>query len=294
MKKGTKKRIMLIMLIVLVAVLTGCQRNTDANGNTLAEKVIYLTTPWEDMLDESFFTAIFVYPLSQCVNWLGTVLHSAVLGVIVTTVIYNIITLGLSVKSTVSTQKIQMLQPEMNAIQAKYAGRDDDNSKMQQAQEMQALYSKHGINPLGSLITPFLTFPILIAMYYAVQRADVVCNGTFLGIPLSTTPLAAFKDLANCWPIAVVFILMAITQFVSSKIPSWLAERKKKQAKNYRAYKDTNPQNTQTNMMMFTMVAMVVIIGIRWPAAMSVYWLINSLVNVLKTVYIQWRYIDHE
>lgn len=294
MKKGTKKKIMLIMLIVLVAVLTGCQRNTDANGNTLAEKVIYLTTPWKDMLDESFFTAIFVYPLSQCVNWLGTVLHSAVLGVIVTTVIYNIITLGLSVKSTVSTQKIQMLQPEMNAIQAKYAGRDDDNSKMQQAQEMQALYSKHGINPLGSLITPFLTFPILIAMYYAVQRADVVCNGIFLGIPLSTTPLAAFKDLANCWPIAVVFILMAITQFVSSKIPSWLAERKKKQSKNYRAYKDTNPQNTQTNMMMFTMVAMVVIIGIRWPAAMSVYWLINSLVNVLKTVYIQWRYIDHE
>lgn len=293
-KDKMKRRIMLVMLIVLLALLTGCQRNTDASGNTLPEKIIYLTTPWKDMLNESFFTAIFVYPLSQCVNWIGTNLNSAVLGVVITTVIYNILTLGLSVKSTVSTQKIQMLQPELAAIQAKYAGRDDDNAKMQSAQEAQALYTKHGINPLGSLITPFLTFPILIAMYYAVQRADVVCNGTFAGIPLTTTPLNAFKNLSTGWPIAVVFVLMAVTQLLSSKLPSWLAERKKKKSSSYRAYKDVNTTNAQTNMMMFSMVAIVIIIGIKWPAAMTVYWLVSSVVNILKTIYIQWRYIDNE
>lgn len=293
-KDKMKRRIMLVMLIVLLALLTGCQRNTDASGNTLPEKIIYLTTPWKDMLNESFFTAIFVYPLSQCVNWIGTNLNSAVLGVVITTVIYNILTLGLSVKSTVSTQKIQMLQPELAAIQAKYAGRDDDNAKMQSAQEAQALYTKHGINPLGSLITPFLTFPILIAMYYAVQRADVVCNGTFAGIPLTTTPLNAFKNLSTGWPIAVVFVLMAVTQLLSSKLPSWLAERKKKKLSSYRAYKDVNTTNAQTNMMMFSMVAIVIIIGIKWPAAMTVYWLVSSVVNILKTIYIQWRYIDNE
>lgn len=293
-KDKMKRRIMLVMLIVLLALLTGCQRNTDASGNTLPEKIIYLTTPWKDMLNESFFTAIFVYPLSQCVNWIGTNLNSAVLGVVITTVIYNILTLGLSVKSTVSTQKIQMLQPELAAIQAKYAGRDDDNAKMQSAQEAQALYTKHGINPLGSLLTPFLTFPILIAMYYAVQRADVVCNGTFAGIPLTTTPLNAFKNLSTGWPIAVVFVLMAVTQLLSSKLPSWLAERKKKKSSSYRAYKDVNTTNAQTNMMMFSMVAIVIIIGIKWPAAMTVYWLVSSVVNILKTIYIQWRYIDNE
>lgn len=293
-KDKMKRRIMLVMLIVLLALLTGCQRNTDASGNTLPEKIIYLTTPWKDMLNESFFTAIFVYPLSQCVNWIGTNLNSAVLGVVITTVIYNILTLGLSVKSTVSTQKIQMLQPELAAIQAKYAGRDDDNAKMQSAQEAQALYTKHGINPLGSLITPFLTFPILIAMYYAVQRADVVCNGTFAGLPLTTTPLNAFKNLSTGWPIAVVFVLMAVTQLLSSKLPSWLAERKKKKSSSYRAYKDVNTTNAQTNMMMFSMVAIVIIIGIKWPAAMTVYWLVSSVVNILKTIYIQWRYIDNE
>ncbi len=293
-KDKMKKRIMLVMLIVLLALLTGCQRNTDASGNTLPEKIIYLTTPWKDMLNESFFTAIFVYPLSQCVNWLGENLHSSVLGVIITTILYNILTLSLSIKSTVSTQKMQMLQPELTAIQAKYAGRDDDNAKMQQAQEMQALYNKHGINPLGSLVTPFLTFPILIAMYYAVQRAEVVCNGSFAGIPLSTTPLAAFKNLSTGWPIAIMFVLMAVTQLVSSKIPSWLAERKKKQSSSYRAYKDVNNTNKQTNMMMYSMVAIVIIIGMKWPAAMTVYWLVNSVVNILKTVFIQWRYIDNE
>jgi len=40
------------------------------------------------------------------------------------------------------------------------------------------------------------------------------------------------------------------------------------------------------------MVGMVILIGLRWPAAMSVYWLINSIINVVKTIYIQWRYVD--
>ena len=290
----SNKKTIIIVLLIMIAVLAGCQRNTDQSGVTLPEKIIYLSTPWKDMLNESFFAAIFVYPLAQSVNFIGTKLNSSFLGIVITTLLFNIITLSFTVKSTVSAQKIQMLQPELNKIQVKYEGRDDENARMLQAQEMQALYAKHGVNPLGSLVTPMLQIPIMISMFYAVQRADVVCNGSFLGFPLSMKPSEAFKDLTNGWPIAILFVLMAISQFLSSKIPQMLAEKKKKEAKNYRAYKEQGQQAVNSNMTMYSMIAMVVLLGLNWPVAMTVYWLVSSLANIVKTIYIQKRYIDNE
>lgn len=291
-KMKLNKKILVLLVLISLFVLSGCQRNVDANGITLAEKVIKLDTPWSAMLDESFFTAILVYPLAQVVNFIGK-FSTPFFGVVITTILYNVLVLPLSIKSTAQTQKMQMLQPEMQKIQEKYAGKDDERSRMMQAQELQAIYNKYNLNPLGSLIMPFLQFPILIAMYYAVQRADIVVNGTFAGIPLATTPADAMKSIATGWPIVVIFVLMAISQLLSSKIPQWAAEFKRKKDKNYRAYKDTAAPNSQANMMIYVMVGMVVLIGLRWPAAMSVYWLINSVINVVKTVFIQWRYVDN-
>ncbi|MGI6607707.1 MAG: YidC/Oxa1 family membrane protein insertase [Erysipelotrichaceae bacterium] len=290
----SNKKTIIIMILVMMAILAGCQRNVDQSGVTLPEKIIYLSTPWKDMLNESFFTAIFVYPLAQCINFIGTKLNSTFLAIVITTILFNVLTLSFTVKSTVSTQKIQMLQPEMAKIQAKYEGRDDENARLMQAQEMQAIYSRHGINPLGSLITPFLQIPIMISMFYAVQRADVVCNGSFLGIPLSIKPSETFKDLSTGWPIAVLFVLMVISQLLSTKLPQILAEKKRKEAKNYRAYKDESQKAPNNNMMMYSMVAMVALLGLNWPAAMTVYWLVNALANVVKTLYIQKRYINNE
>ena len=273
--------------------LAGCQRNVDGNGNTLPERIISLDTPWKNVLNESFFSAIFVWPLAQCINWLGTKLNSAVLGVLVTTVAFNLLTLGLSKKSTISQQKMQMMQPELQKISQKYEGMNDENSKRKQASEMQALYNKYGIDPLGSMVTPFLQFPIMISMYYAVQRAEVVVNGKLFGIPLTTTPKAAFKSISTLWPIVVVFVVMLLCQLVSSLIPMWLAKKKRQKQKGYKAYADDS-SNPTMNTTVIMMVLMIGVLGAGWPATMSIYWLVSSLCNVLKTLYIQWRYVDNE
>ena len=56
---------------------------------------------------------------------------------------------------------MQMLQPELQKIQNKYAGKTDDRSRMMQAQEMQALYKKNNISPFGSILVMFIQLPIL-------------------------------------------------------------------------------------------------------------------------------------
>ncbi|MBQ4254212.1 MAG: YidC/Oxa1 family membrane protein insertase [Erysipelotrichaceae bacterium] len=295
MKKvlSNKKVLLVLLAVAAMFLLAGCQRNVDANGNTLPERIISLDTPWKNVLNESFFSAIFVWPLAQCINWIGGKLNSAVLGVLLTTVLFNLLTLGITKKSTVSMQKIQLLQPEMQKINQKYEGLTDDNSRRKQASEMQALYNKYGVDPLGSMITPFIQIPIMISMYYAVQRAAVVVEGKLFGIPLSTTPKAAFKSIGTQWPIVVVFALMIVAQLLSSLVPQWMAKKKKKSQKGYKAYAD-NSTNSTTNTTMIMMVLMVAVLGAGWPSTMSIYWLVSSICNVLKTLYIQWRYIDNE
>lgn len=292
-KTLSNKKFWLVLCLIGLAVLTGCQRNVDPTGKTLPERIIYLNTPWSAMFNESILSAILVYPLAQCINLIGKALNSGVAGVAITTILYNVLTLGLSIKSTVSTQKMQMLQPEINRIQAKYEGRTDENARLQMAQEQQALFNKHKINPLASIGTMFLTFPIMFAMLYAAQRADVVCNGSFLGVPLATTPSEAFKNIATQWPIVLIFIVMIIGQLVSSLLPQFLAKKKQRESKGYKKYDDKGMGNSQQNVMMISMIAMVAIFGLNWPSAMSVYWAVSSLANVAKTLFIQWRYIDN-
>lgn len=290
----SNKKFWILICVFGLLLLSGCQRNTDAQGNVLPERIIYLSTPWSAMLNESILTAILVYPLAQLINFIGGLTGSGVLGVVITTLLYNALTMILSIKSTVSQQKMQMIQPELNKIQAKYEGKTDDNSRMQMYQEQQALMNKHGVNPMASLGTVFLSFPIMIAMFYAAQRADVVVNGSFLGVPLQKTPWDGFTNIKEYWPLVVIFVFMVIMQFGSSMLPQYLANKRRKNRKNYKAYADDgSANNNQMNTMMYSMILMVVILGLRWPSAMSVYWAVSSFANIIKTLFIQRRYIDN-
>ena len=294
MKKLSNKKMLVILCMFALLLLAGCQRNVDGQGNVLPERIIYLDTPWSAMLNESILTAVLVYPLAQLINFIGGLTGSGVLGVVITTLLYNVLTIALSIKSTVSSQKMQMIQPELNKIQAKYEGRNDDNSRMQMYQEQQALMQKYGVNPMASLGTAFLQFPIMIAMFYAAQRADVVVNGTFLGVPLQKTPWDGFTNIKEYWPLVLIFVIMVIMQFGSSMLPKYLADKKRKNRKGYKAYADDgSANNNQMNTMMYTMIIMVVLLGIRWPSAMSVYWGVSSFADILKTLFIQRRYIDN-
>lgn len=288
------KKLLLLACLLGLFLLAGCQSNLDQTGKILAERIIYLDTPWSKMFDESIFSALLVYPLAQCINYIGTQTNSAVLGVVLTTLAYNVLTLVFSINQTINSQKIQILQPELNRIQAKYAGRNDENARMQMGQEMQALYNKHKVNPLGSLITPFLTLPIMICMLYAAQRAEVLVHGSFLGASLQITPLDALKDMTKLWPLVVIYVIMLVLQVASLMLPQHLAKLKRKQQKGYKSYDDNNSGSNQMNTMLYSSVALIGFLGIRWPSAMSVYWAVSSLASVLKTIYIQRRYIDNE
>ena len=299
----TKKLMMLSALVLIVIFMAGCSVPTDANNNVIyfanepvpGSEYTFRCSFKEVFENESWFNALLVYPLSWLINHLAP--YISVGGAIaVITIVVNGLLGALTLKSTIATQQMQLIQPEIQRIQRKYEGRDDEASKMRMAQEQNNLYKKYDINPMSTLAASFLQFPVIIAMYMSVHRSWAVQSGTFLGIKLATTPLNGMKlllegDMHGLLYLAL-FIFMGACQFLSIKMPQIIQNKKAEEeaAKHHRRPEKASNQN---QFMSYYMLIMILVFGLLWPSAMSLYWSINSLVNVAKTLIIQ-KIIDNK
>ncbi|HEY4538203.1 MAG TPA: membrane protein insertase YidC [Erysipelothrix sp.] len=278
MKKYNK---VLFLFLVLIT-LAGCTKIIDPKTRkVLDEMIIYSGDAWV-FGKEGWFSAFIVWPIAQLLNFFAQHLGAA-LSIFIVAILIKLITLRLSIQATVQQQKMAAIGPEQARIEEKYRGRDDEAAKMQKAQELQKLFQKHQINPLKALGGAFLQIPIMIAMYQAVMRANEIITGSIFGQTLEATPMDGFKT-GNFVYIGI-FLLMALAQFLSMFLPQYLAKKKVKQYPNQKA-----PANT--NAMMYTSFAMIVILGLNWGVGMSLYWLINAATQLAQTLYIQNKYGD--
>ena len=185
------------------------------------------------------------------------------------------------IKSTVSTQKMQMLQPELEKIQRKYAGRKDQASQMRQSAEMQALYKKHDVSMFSSFTT-FLTLPIMLAMWQSVQRIEILYQATFFGLNLGATPMSQITS--GNWVYIIIVAIVGITQYLAIEINNIMLKRNPR-------YKVSKQQKSMKTMNI-VMTAMIVWFALSMPTAMSLYWITTSLVTIIRTVYIQIYHVE--
>ncbi len=291
MKSNPKmKKVLLISSLVMVAlVLTGCRIPTDPETNQIL-LITPETTFAHTMETENWFSAILVWPMAQVLNYL-TPKISVVGAIALLTLFVNGILMIFTLKSTVATQQMQMLQPEMEKIQRKYEGKTDDASKMKQAQEMQNLYKKYNVNPFSMILVTFLQFPIIISMYQAVQRSSAVKTATVFGLSLNQTILEGLK--AGQWGYLVIFVIMGVCQYFSMQMPMIIAKKKAQEEAEKHHRKPADTTSSQNKMMQYYMLAMILVFGLMWPAAMSVYWTIYSIVTIVKTILVQ-KIIDKQ
>lgn len=285
-----KKKLMLLS-VFFVLFVAGCKNVIDPETKqVLEEYIIRSTTTFSSAFGSGWFDGLFVWPIAQLINFIGSKTDAGV-AIIVVTLLINLLIGAFSIKSQVAQQKMQMIQPELAKIQKKYEGKSDERSKMMQAQEMQALYAKHQINPFGQMLVLFIQFPVIIAVYQAVQRAESVITGSFVGVDLTQTPLHGMKNGEVA--IFVIFILMVATQYLSMKFPMWLAKRKKeKSGKKVKAYaEEANPNNSSMNMMTYFSVGMIAFISLTLPLGMSFYFLVSSVARIIQNIVINTFFI---
>lgn len=91
-----------------------------------------------------------------------------------TIIIFTIVVYMILFPFTYKQQKFSRLNmkmsPELKAVQKKYEGKTDQQSRIAMSQETQAIYDKYGVSPTGSCLPMLIQFPILLAVYRVVYN----------------------------------------------------------------------------------------------------------------------------
>lgn len=241
-------------------------------------------TTFSEAIADGWFDGLIVWPIAQIINTIASYTDAGV-GIIVTTLLIQLIVFMFTRKSQMSSQRMQEIQPEMQKIQNKYKDKTDDRSKMMMYQETQNLYKKYDIHPFGSILVTFIQLPIMMGMYYATMRAASVVYGSFFGLPFSGTPIDGFTQMQFGY--IIIYVLMIVCQLLSMKMPQILKKiQDKKDHVKEKKYAEEN-QNSMMNTMNTTMyfsTAMIAFLYISWPIAMSFYWLVSSIIRIIQSV----------
>lgn len=276
--KNKKKYIILGFALI---VLAGCTPYMDtATREVFPEKIIKLGGAW-NWGTEGWFEALFVWPLAQLLNFFAQYV-GAFLSITIVTLLIKLSTMKSTIKSQENQEKMALLKPDMDKIEKKYKGRDDQQSKMMKAQEMQKLYQKHDLKMSAGMGGMLLQLPVMIAMYQAVGRAQLIIDGNVLGQSFKDTPM--FGIQTGNWIIIGLYVFMAVAQLASSYLPSYLAKQKQKNRPGQA------PAGPNMQSMMIVSVGMVVFFALNWPLGMTVYWLISSVTQILQTLLIHYKF----
>jgi YidC/Oxa1 family membrane protein insertase len=200
----------------------------------------------------------FAKPLFYSLHWLNDhVLHSYGWSIVIVTIFINILLLPLRFKSMKSAKKMQALQPQIKAINAKYkdVGMRDPR-KAEQNQEIMELYKKNGVNPMGGCLPMLIQLPILYAFYKVLNVTVELRGASWLWVGDLSQP--------ESLPLHILPIVMIITQFMMQKMtPSPGADA------------------SQAKMMRF----MPLIFGFffyNMSSGLVLYWLTGNLVGIVQ------------
>jgi YidC/Oxa1 family membrane protein insertase len=200
-------------------------------------------------IDFGIFSVIIV-PLLRSLNWINGWVHNYGWSIVILTIIVNLIIFPLRHKSVVSMRKLQEIQPEAKAIQARYAKlKATDPAKQKMNQELMELYKQRGVNPAGGCIPMLLPFPILIAFYYLLSTAIELRGAPFM---------LWIHDLSGPDPYYVLPILMGASQLWQQ----WIMPAA-----------GVDPMQRK---MMMIMPAVFVFLFINYPSGAALYWLSST------------------
>jgi YidC/Oxa1 family membrane protein insertase len=151
-----------------------------------------------------------VVPLLRALKWVNGYVGNYGWSIIILTILINLAMFPLRHKSVVSMRKMQEIQPQVKAIQDRYANlKMTDPAKQKMNTEMMSLYREAGVNPASGCVPMLLTFPVLLAFYSMLSVAIELRGAPFMGW---------IQDLSMRDPLYITPVLMGLTQFVQTRM----------------------------------------------------------------------------
>lgn len=239
------------------------------------------------------FYAIFVWPFAQLLllfmwatkDW--PVGLNAILGIFIILLIIRIITMAVSSRSIIQTERMSEIQGKINEINAKYKDAKDLASRQKKQMETQALYAKYNIKPFAAFEQMIITLPIFLIIYRVITTLRPLKFISIFGIwDMTVSPITEiFSNFTNMgWTYLFFLALVIPAQFLSQWLPRKLARMRSKNAtavgqQAKKSGKSGRIMNTVMNVFM-TILVVVSATGI------GVYWFFNSLFSMVQSAII--------
>lgn len=120
--------------------------------------------------------------LGTLMNWIFEALSSIGivnigLCIIIFTIIIYMILFPMTIKQQKTTRIMSVMNPELQAIQKKYANKKDQTSMLKMQEETKLVYEKYGTSPTGGCLGSIIQLPILFALWPVVQNIPAYVKG---------------------------------------------------------------------------------------------------------------------
>jgi YidC/Oxa1 family membrane protein insertase len=245
-----------------------------------------------------FFEGLFVFPfawlihtISEC---LGDTAWAQILAILVVTLIVRIVSVFSQLFQNKSTERQQMIQPELNALQAKFPNSNTDPDERRQMMMAQsAIMKKAKVHPLMPLLFLILQYPLFICIWSALQGSAALASGNVFNLSLTTPASTCFQNYADT-PGAlfgiIFFFITCIGSILASMCGMWFNSWKQKAGITPApaAKQDANGQamdpNRTMKIMSFVFIAFYIIMSWQLPVAMNIYFFLGSLITIIQEV----------
>ena len=250
-----------------------------------------------------------MYPFEWLVAWIMYLWHAALtaigmpeasgwtwtLSIVGLVVIMRAALIPLFVKQIHASRKMQLIQPEMQKIQAKYKGKTDPESRQKMTEETMALYKDSGTNPFSSCLPILAQSPFFFGLFRVLNSLDEIGSGTADAIgPISQSvaaqaessaifgaQLSAQFNSADDWAVRIVTVVLIVLMSATTFTTQHQLMRK-----NMPAAALEGQFAQQQKMMLYLFPIIFAVSGVFFPVGVLIYWFTTNLWTMCQQFYV--------
>ena len=243
------------------------------------EEIVSLGYKWLSWVNKWFVIPVFNFFLS--LNW------SMGLIILILTLMVKIVISPLTYKSYMSSAKMRVLRPQIQEIEKKYPGQEQD-MMMKRQQATMELYSKAGVSPMSGCLPMLIQMPVLLALFFFFPSAIELRQQSFLW----ADDLSTFDSLIS-WSgnipiitrflgnhISIFCLLMTVTNVIYTK---------------YNMSAMDTGQQTMAGMKSMPLIMSIFMFFFlnSYPAGLNYYYFLSTLITIVITTIMK-KVIDEE
>ena len=202
--------------------------------------------------------------------------------ILILTILVKALIFPLTYKSYLSTAKMRVIKPEMDALNEKYPRQED---AMKKQQEMMNLYKKAGINPMGGCIPMLIQLPLLWALFRFFPASIELRGESFLW----AHDLSSYDSILNL-PFTIPFYGDHVSLFALLMCAAMVGF-------SHFTYQQSSASQPQMAGMKFMMVYMMPVMMLFWfndyASGLCYYYLVSQVITMIQMTAIR-RFVDDD